>query len=90
MLFDEEKVNSHPHHLPAVPEDINLLDSDPKAVRGQLIYPMGLNSVGAVFVFTNRLQEKVFKDVLKIPADIESRFGYMLKASNMVHPYMAE
>ena len=87
MLFDEEKgefASAHHPFTSPVPEDINLLDSDPKAVRGQH-YDMVLNGVelggGSIRIHQTELQEKVFKDVLKIPADIvESRFGYMLKA----------
>jgi len=87
MLFDEEKgefASAHHPFTSPVPEDINLLDSDPKAVRGQH-YDMVLNGVelggGSIRIHQTGLQEKVFKDVLKIPADIvESRFGYMLKA----------
>ena len=87
MLFDEEKgefASAHHPFTSPVPEDINLLDSDPKAVRGQH-YDMVLNGVelggGSIRIHQTELQEKVFKDVLEIPADIvESRFGYMLKA----------
>ncbi len=87
MLFDEEKgefASAHHPFTSPVPEDIGLLDSDPKAVRGQH-YDMVLNGVelggGSIRIHQTELQEKVFKDVLKIPADIvESRFGYMLKA----------
>jgi aspartyl-tRNA synthetase len=87
MLFDEEKgefASSHHPFTSPVPDDIELLDSDPKAVRGQH-YDMVLNGVelggGSIRIHQTQLQEKVFKDVLNIPADIvESRFGYMLKA----------
>ena len=87
MLFDEEKgefASAHHPFTSPVPEDINLLDSDPKAVRGRH-YDMVLNGVelggGSIRIHQTELQEKVFKDVLEIPADIvESRFGYMLKA----------
>ena len=87
MLFDEDKgefASSHHPFTAPVPDDIELLDSDPKAVRGQH-YDMVLNGVelggGSIRIHQTQLQEKVFKDVLNIPADIvESRFGYMLKA----------
>ena len=87
MLFDEEKgefASTHHPFTSPVPDDIELLDSDPKAVRGQH-YDMVLNGVelggGSIRIHQTQLQEKVFKDVLNIPADIvESRFGYMLKA----------
>jgi aspartyl-tRNA synthetase len=87
MLFDEEKgefASTHHPFTSPVPDDIELLDSDPKAVRGQH-YDMVLNGVelggGSIRIHQTKLQEKVFKDVLNIPADIvESRFGYMLEA----------
>ena len=87
VLFDEEKgefASAHHPFTSPVPEDIELLDTDPKAVRGQH-YDMVLNGVelggGSIRIHQPELQEKVFKDILEIPADIvESRFGYMLKA----------
>lgn len=73
----------HPFTAP-VPEDAPLLDSNPKAVRGQH-YDVVLNGMelggGSIRIHQPALQKKVFEDVLKIPADVvESRFGYMLKA----------
>ncbi len=87
MLFDTEQnrfVSSHHPFTAPVVEDIALLDSDPKAVRGQH-YDLVLNGVelggGSIRIHQPALQKKVFEDVLKIPKDIvESRFGYMLKA----------
>ncbi|MBE2214955.1 MAG: aspartate--tRNA ligase [Opitutaceae bacterium] len=87
MSYDEEQkrfvATHHPFTSP-VPEDIALLDSDPKAVRGQH-YDVVLNGMelggGSIRIHQPALQKKVFEDVLKIPADVvESRFGYMLKA----------
>ncbi len=87
MLFDEEEgrymAAHHPFTSP-VPEDIPLLDSDPRAVRGQH-YDVVLNGVelggGSIRIHQPDLQKKVFEDVLKIPADVvESRFGYFLNA----------
>jgi len=73
----------HPFTAP-VPEDAALLDSNPKAVRGQH-YDVVLNGMelggGSIRIHQPQLQKKVFEEVLKIPADVvESRFGYMLKA----------
>ncbi|TVP80082.1 MAG: aspartate--tRNA ligase [Puniceicoccaceae bacterium] len=87
MLFDEDAqrfVASHHPFTAPVPEDVSLLDSDPKAVRGQH-YDLVLNGVelggGSIRIHQPALQKKVFEDVLKIPEDVvESRFGYMLKA----------
>jgi aspartyl-tRNA synthetase len=87
MSFDEEQnrfvATHHPFTSP-VPEDIELLDSDPKAVRGQH-YDLVLNGVelggGSIRIHQPELQKKVFEEVLKIPAEVvEARFGYMLKA----------
>ena len=87
MTHDEAEnryvATHHPFTSP-VPEDIALLDSDPKKVRGQH-YDVVLNGTelggGSIRIHQPALQKKVFEDVLKIPADVvESRFGYMLKA----------
>ncbi len=73
----------HPFTAP-VPEDAGLLDSNPKAVRGQH-YDVVLNGTelggGSIRIHQPDLQKRVFEDVLKIPADVvESRFGYLLRA----------
>jgi aspartyl-tRNA synthetase len=87
MSYDEEKnsyvATHHPFTSP-VPEDVALLDTDPKKVRGQH-YDVVLNGMelggGSIRIHQPAVQKKVFEDVLKIPADVvESRFGYMLKA----------
>jgi len=87
MTFDEEQkrflATHHPFTSP-VPEDIPLLDTAPENVRGQH-YDLVLNGMelggGSIRIHQPALQEKVFKDVLKIPQDVvESRFGYMLRA----------
>jgi aspartyl-tRNA synthetase len=87
MLFDEDEgryVAAHHPFTSPVPEDIPLLDSDPKAVRGQH-YDCVLNGMeiagGSIRIHQPELQKKVFEDILKIPPDVvEERFGYMLKA----------
>ena len=87
MLFDAEQgryVSAHHPFTSPVEEDIPYLDTDPLRVRGQH-YDIVLNGTelggGSIRIHNPVLQEKVFKDVLKIPADIvQSRFGYMLKA----------
>mgnify|MGYP005621142025 FL=1 len=87
MIFDEDEqryVSSHHPFTSPVVEDIPLLDSDPKKVRGQH-YDLVLNGVelggGSIRIHQPELQKKVFEDVLKIPEDVvESRFGYMLKS----------
>jgi aspartyl-tRNA synthetase len=87
MSFDEAEkryvATHHPFTAP-VPEDAGLLDSNPRAVRGQH-YDVVLNGTelggGSIRIHQPALQKKVFEDVLKIPADmVESRFGYLLRA----------
>jgi len=87
MTFDEETnrfVASHHPFTSPVPEDIPLLDSDPKKVRAQH-YDLVLNGVelggGSIRIHQPDLQKKVFEEVLGIPSDVvEERFGYMLNA----------
>lgn len=87
MVWDEEVEGytsaHHPFTAP-VPEDAHLLDSDPRQIRGQH-YDIVLNGTelggGSIRIHKPELQEKIFKDVLKIPADlVNDRFGYMLNA----------
>jgi len=87
MTHDEAEnryvATHHPFTAP-VPDDVALLESDPKKVRGQH-YDVVLNGMelggGSIRIHQPALQKKVFEDVLKIPAEmVESRFGYMLKA----------
>ncbi len=87
MAFDLEAnryvATHHPFTAP-VDEDIVLLDSKPKEVRGQH-YDIVLNGVelggGSIRIHQPELQRKVFEDVLEIPPAIaQSRFGYMLQA----------
>ena len=87
MIYDEDEgryVSAHHPFTSPVEEDVQYLDSDPKRVRGQH-YDIVLNGTelggGSIRIHQPEVQEKVFRDVLKIPQDvIQSRFGYMLKA----------
>ncbi|OHE89093.1 MAG: aspartate--tRNA ligase [Verrucomicrobia bacterium RIFCSPLOWO2_12_FULL_64_8] len=87
MTFDEERgqyVASHHPFTAPVAEDIPLLDSNPRAVRGQH-YDVVLNGTelggGSIRIHQPALQKKVFEDVLKIPPEVvASRFGYLLRA----------
>jgi aspartyl-tRNA synthetase len=87
MSYDEEQksyvATHHPFTAP-VAEDAGLLDTNPRAVRGQH-YDIVLNGMelggGSIRIHQPALQKKIFEDVLKIPADVvENRFGYMLRA----------
>lgn len=87
MTYEEEHgryVASHHPFTAPVAEDMELLDSDPKKVRGQH-YDLVLNGVelggGSIRIHQSDVQKRVFEDVLQIPSDVvESRFGYMLEA----------
>jgi aspartyl-tRNA synthetase len=87
MTFDEEQgrfvATHHPFTAP-VEDDMGLMKTDPRAVRGQH-YDIVLNGTelggGSIRIHDPQLQEYVFKDVLKIPENlVNDRFGYMLKA----------
>jgi aspartyl-tRNA synthetase len=87
LSYDKESqrfVSTHHPFTSPVPEDIPKLDSDPHAVRGQH-YDLVLNGTelggGSIRIHQAEVQQKLFTELLKIPADIaESRFGYMIKA----------
>ncbi|MCX6935161.1 MAG: aspartate--tRNA ligase, partial [Verrucomicrobia bacterium] len=73
----------HPFTAP-VEEDLQWLESEPEKVRGQH-YDLVLNGVelggGSIRIHKGELQDKVFREILKIPADmVTSRFGYMIEA----------
>ena len=74
-----------PHHPFTAPvEDLSLLESGPKILRGQH-YDIVLNGVklggGNIRIHQPNIQKKIFEDVLNIPADVvKSRFGYMLES----------
>jgi len=87
MLMDEEAgryVSSHHPFTSPVPEDIELLKTNPVKVRGQH-YDLVLNGVelggGSIRIHQPDLQKMIFEEVLKIEPDIvKDRFGYMLNA----------
>jgi aspartyl-tRNA synthetase len=87
MHFEEEEgryVASHHPFTAPVEEDLPLLESEPKKVRGQH-YDIVLNGVelggGSIRIHQPDVQKKIFEDVLNIPADVvKSQFGYMLES----------
>jgi len=87
MTYDEEAgryLSTHHPFTAPVEEDIPLLETDPKRVRGQH-YDLVLNGVelggGSIRIHQPAVQKRVFEDILSIPKDVvESRFGYMLRA----------
>ena len=87
LTFDGEQnryvATHHPFTSP-VAEDLHLLRSNPAGVRGQH-YDLVMNGVelggGSIRVHSPELQECIFRDLLKIPADsVERLFGYMINA----------
>jgi aspartyl-tRNA synthetase len=85
--FDREQNRWYSSHHPftaPVAEDIPLLSSDPKKVRGQH-YDIVVNGVelggGSIRIHQPELQKVIFEQLLQIPPDIvKARFGYMLEA----------
>ena len=87
LSFDKEQNRWYSSHHPftaPVAEDIPLLKSDPKKVRGQH-YDIVVNGVelggGSIRIHRPDVQKTVFEEVLQIPPDmVKARFGYMLEA----------
>ena len=85
--FDKEQNRWYSSHHPftaPVAEDIPLLKTDPKKVRGQH-YDVVVNGVelggGSIRIHQPDVQKTVFEEVLQIPPDeTKLRFGYMLEA----------
>jgi aspartyl-tRNA synthetase len=85
--FDREQNRWYSSHHPftaPVTEDIPLLKTDPKKVRGQH-YDVVVNGVelggGSIRIHQPDVQKTVFEEVLQIPPDmVKARFGYMLEA----------
>lgn len=87
LTFDKEArryVASHHPFTAPVPEDIDKLDTEPLAVRGQH-YDLVVNGWelggGSIRIHQPDLQEKLFTGLLKIEPEVaESRFGYLVRA----------
>ena len=85
--FDREQNRWYSSHHPftaPVSEDIPLLKTDPKKVRGQH-YDVVVNGVelggGSIRIHQPEVQKTVFEEVLQIPPEeTKMRFGYMLEA----------
>jgi aspartyl-tRNA synthetase len=85
--FDREQNRWYSSHHPftaPVREDIPLLKTDPKKVRGQH-YDVVVNGVelggGSIRIHQPDVQKTVFEEVLQIPPDlVKARFGYLLEA----------
>ncbi len=87
LSFDKENNRWYSSHHPftaPVAEDIPLLKTDPKRVRGQH-YDIVVNGTelggGSIRIHQPDVQKTVFEEVLQIPPDlVKARFGYMLEA----------
>ncbi|MGA2659173.1 MAG: aspartate--tRNA ligase [Verrucomicrobiota bacterium] len=87
LSFDKEQNRWYSTHHPftaPVAEDISLLNTDPRKVRGQH-YDIVVNGVelggGSIRIHQPEVQKTVFEEVLRIPPDeTKLRFGYMLEA----------
>jgi len=85
--FDREQNRWYSSHHPftaPVAEDIPLLKTDPKKVRGQH-YDIVVNGVelggGSIRIHQPDVQKTIFEELLQIPPDlVKARFGYMLEA----------
>ncbi len=85
--FDREMNRWYSSHHPftaPVADDIPLLKTDPKRVRGQH-YDIVVNGVelggGSIRIHQPDVQKTIFEELLQIPPDeTQSRFGYMLEA----------
>ncbi len=85
--FDREQNRWYSSHHPftaPVTEDIPLLKTDPKKVRGQH-YDVVVNGVelggGSIRIHQPDVQKTIFEELLAIPPDmVRARFGYMLEA----------
>jgi len=85
--FDRENNRWYSSHHPftaPVAEDIALLKTDPKRVRGQH-YDIVVNGVelggGSIRIHQPDVQKTIFEELLQIPPDeTKLRFGYMLEA----------
>jgi aspartyl-tRNA synthetase len=87
LTFDKEQNRWYSSHHPftaPVAEDIPLLTTDPRKVRGQH-YDIVVNGIelggGSIRIHQPAVQKLVFEQVLQIPPDlVQARFGYMLEA----------
>src|SRR5437879_2072438 len=87
LSFDKEQNRWYSSHHPftaPVAEDISMLTTDPRKVRGQH-YDVVVNGVelggGSIRIHQPDVQKTVFEEVLQIPPEmVQARFGYLLEA----------
>src|SRR5579872_5089362 len=93
LSFDKEQNRWYSSHHPftaPVAEDIGLLKSEPKKVRGQH-YDIVVNGCelggGSIRIHQPNVQKTIFEQVLQIPPDlVKARFGYMLEVLSQRAP----
>jgi aspartyl-tRNA synthetase len=87
LSFDKEQNRWYSSHHPftaPVADDVPLLSTDPKKVRGQH-YDIVVNGWelggGSIRIHQRDVQKTIFEQILQIPPEmVEARFGYMLEA----------
>jgi len=87
LSFDKEQNRWYSSHHPftaPVADDVPLLGTDPKKVRGQH-YDIVVNGWelggGSIRIHQRDVQKTIFEQILQIPPDmVQARFGYMLEA----------
>jgi aspartyl-tRNA synthetase len=86
LEFDEENKRWHAMHHPFTspkPEDIQLLDSDPGAVRANA-YDLVINGVeiggGSIRIFSKELQARMFELLGFTKEDAQAQFGFLMNA----------
>jgi len=87
LSFDKEQNRWYSSHHPftaPVADDIPLLKTEPKKVRGQH-YDIVVNGTelggGSIRIHQPDVQKTIFEEILQIPPDmVKARFGYMLEA----------
>lgn len=81
---EEKRLESEHHPFTAVhPDDIALLDKEPKNVRSRA-YDLIVNGIeiasGSIRINKSKLQEKIFKIIDMSDKEVQSRFGFLLEA----------
>ncbi len=87
LTFDKEQNRWYSSHHPftaPVAEDVPLLQTEPRKVRGQH-YDIVVNGTelggGSIRIHQPAVQKTIFEQVLQIPPEmVQARFGYMLEA----------
>lgn len=88
---EEEKTLQALHHpfTSPRPQDVALLDSDPAKVLARA-YDLVMNGNeiggGSVRIHSREVQEKVFRALNLSPEEVESKFGFLLKALSFGAP----